>query len=129
MEKSAPKVLVDEDTKSKSLMRELYESGIVAESTATLGIDGSSDRHVLSAASAGGMAVLTQNCPDFWALHEESTAHAGILLIHHDTKRPLSDKAIAMAIITVSTVAPIDGHIHSLNNYVFESPKQDEPLG
>jgi len=79
------RLLVDEDSQSKTLVRLLTEAGHDVLTAEQAGLNGLDDREVFERAIVEGRTLLTRNCADFVTFHHESSAHHGILGVYHDT--------------------------------------------
>jgi len=92
------RLLLDEDIKSRQLVRLLTEAGHDVQTTTDLGIDGTSDETVLARATNETRTVLAYNCSDFRALHEAAPTHAGILVVYREPGKELSRPDIVRAL-------------------------------
>lgn len=81
-ESSETRVLLDEDSQAKRLVRELEARGIDVATASSHGLAGKDDRAILVAATKEDRAVVTRNCDDFHELHRAGAHHAGIILIY-----------------------------------------------
>ena len=89
---------------------------------AEVGLLGARDSEHFALAARAGLPLITKNPEDFIALHEESSAHAGILVVYQDNvagkdMRP-SDVARALRNLFESGL-PIAGQVHVLNHWRF----------
>jgi len=78
------RILVDEDSQSRLLVRQLREAGHAVLTVNEAGLGGEADPTVLDFGCEDHRAVLTANVRDFRCLHEHGVEHAGILAICHD---------------------------------------------
>jgi predicted nuclease of predicted toxin-antitoxin system len=78
------RLLVDEDSQSRTLVRLLGEAGRGVLAVAAAGLNAAADREVLQRAILEQRVLLTRNCDDFLALHRELANHAGILAVYQD---------------------------------------------
>jgi predicted nuclease of predicted toxin-antitoxin system len=114
------RLLVDEDTQAKILVTMLRNDShnVLTVNEATLA--GCSDSVVLDYARQNDRVVLTQNCDDFEALHENDPNHPGILVIYKndDYSKDLSFKAIVRSIANLEAagISPINQFI-ALNQW------------
>jgi predicted nuclease of predicted toxin-antitoxin system len=70
------RLLVDEDTQAKRLVKLLREAGHDVLTVEEAGLGAHPDMQVLEYARRENRIVLTRNCEDFRALHEAGTQHA-----------------------------------------------------
>ena len=114
------RLLLDEDIKSRQLVRLLSEAGHDVQTTSDLGIDGASDIAVLAAAKAENRIVLTYNCSDFRALHDSNPNHAGILVVYQEPEKELSRPEIVRAISNVEKAGvSLPMALHALNQWKY----------
>ncbi len=117
--KALLRILVDECTSAKSLVGMLRAAGFdVVTSAETLGI-GASDADIFAYAQSDQRVILTHNCADFKALHEEHPGHCGLFLIYEDRdSRDLTYRQIVAAIHRVDREPdkPIGGRAIVLNH-------------
>lgn len=112
----ALRLLLDEDIKSKLLVRLLRERGHDVATTADLGIDGQPDFFVLRRATVEDRIVLTYNCDDFRELHESDASHAGIILVYQEPGKSMDRKAIVAALDNLEKASvALPGTLHALN--------------
>jgi predicted nuclease of predicted toxin-antitoxin system len=78
------RLLVDEDSQAKTLVRLLGEAGHDVLTVDAAGLNSMADHQVLRRAIQDGRALLTRNCGDFLALHADSPDHHGILAVYQD---------------------------------------------
>jgi predicted nuclease of predicted toxin-antitoxin system len=78
------RLLVDEDSQARTLVRLLVEAGHDVLTADAAGLNSLEDAEVLARAHDEQRALLTRNCSDFLALHEERSPHFGILAIYQD---------------------------------------------
>lgn len=79
------RLLVDEDSQARTLVRLLVEAGHDVLTVEAAGLNAMADREVLARAVHEQRALLTRNCGDFLALHGEAPDHRGILAIYQDS--------------------------------------------
>ena len=78
------RLLVDEDSQSRTLVRLLVEGGHDVLTVEAAGLNAMADREVLGRAIQEQRALLTRNCGDFLDLHGAVPNHHGILTIYQD---------------------------------------------
>jgi predicted nuclease of predicted toxin-antitoxin system len=103
-------LLIDEDTQAKPLVNLPKKAGLA----------GAVDSVVLDYARESNRVLLTQNCDDFKALHEENPDHPGILAIYHndDRSKDMSRQAIVKAIASLEAAnIPLVNQFISLNQW------------
>lgn len=112
------RLLVDEDTQARTLVRLLHEVGhdvLTAEAAALSSLD---DREVLARAISEHRALLTRNCGDFLQLHGELPEHSGILAVYQDAD-PLKSMTYAEIVRAIGNVASsgamVEGELIVLN--------------
>ncbi len=104
------KLLLDE-MYSPALARELRAAGVDVKTVAELGLAGSADAEVFSAAHAQGRAVLTENVGDFARIFAEYVAagrrHPGVLiaLSSRFSRRPADIGAIVSAVLACADLS------------------------
>jgi predicted nuclease of predicted toxin-antitoxin system len=104
------KLLLDE-MYSPALAQELRASGVDVDTVAELGLAGSSDPEVFSAALAHDRAVLTENVADFARIFAEHLAagqhHPGVLiaLSSRFSRRPAGIGAIVAAVLACAALS------------------------
>ena len=78
------RLLVDEDSQAKTLVRLLREAKHDVVTAEQAGLNALDDREVLTRAVSEGRAILTRNCADFLSLHGQNSDHPGILAVYQD---------------------------------------------
>jgi len=93
-------LLIDEDAQAKPLVRLLKASGHDVLTINDLDMAGTPDEEVLAFAKQKSRLVLTRNCDDFEALHENNADHSRILLVYRDANKSkdMTYEAIVRAI-------------------------------
>jgi hypothetical protein len=80
------RLYLDEDSMSRSLVRELRARGIDVTTALEVGTLGYDDASQLEFAKSCGRVIYTYNVSDYYNLHTEYMAenksHAGIILVH-----------------------------------------------
>ena len=94
------RLLVDEDSQAKVLVRLLKSYGHSIFTVNDLGIAGAPDEEVLTVARKTNRVLLTHNCNDFKELHISGLCHAGILLVYRSSNRAknMDYQSIAQAV-------------------------------
>ena len=113
-------LLVDECLAAGPLVNMLRSAGHdVATSIEVFGI-GVSDAAVFEHGKREGRAILTFDCGDFAALHQEDAAHFGILLVYQDgDSRDMTYHEIVIAIDHAVQSCPdgLAGKVIALNHF------------
>lgn len=78
------RLLVDEDTQAKTLVRLLRDAGHDVVTVEAAGLASVADAGVLNHAIREIRVLLTRNCGDFLALNRVVRDHPGILAIYQD---------------------------------------------
>lgn len=78
------RLLVDEDSQGRVLVRLLREAGHDVRTVAEANLEAQTDEAVFVLAKQERRVLLTRNVKDFQALHEEDADHAGLLVEHQD---------------------------------------------
>ena len=97
------RLLIDEDTQSRLLIRLLRETGHELTTVSDVQMEGRPDRDVLAYACSKNLIILTRNARDFYMLHEQNPEHPGILAIYHD-KEPAKNMDYKSIVKAVSNV-------------------------
>ena len=94
------KLLIDEDSLAKPLVKILRKVGHDVVTVNEVGLTGQSDCIVLNYAKEKGRVILTHNCRDFDFLHQENPIHCGILAIYKnaDYSKNMTRQEIVKAI-------------------------------
>lgn len=114
------KLLIDEDTQDKVLVRLLRQAGHDVITVNEAGIMSQSDAKVLDYARKADRVLLTLNCRDFQALHTVNPHHPGILAIYQEANlfKKMGFQAIIKAIANLETAdVPIANQFISLNHW------------
>ena len=112
------RLLIDEDSLAKILVKMLRVAGHDVITVNEVGLSGQPDPVVLNYARQNNRILLTHNCRDFEALHQEDPNHPGILLIYEnkDYSKDLSRQAIVRALANLETAnVPLANQFISLN--------------
>jgi predicted nuclease of predicted toxin-antitoxin system len=101
------KLLVDEDTQDRLLVKLLRNAGHDVITVNESGLMGEADPVVLDYARANDRLLLTYNCGDFEALHQTFPTHPGLLVIYRDADRSknMSFQEIVKAIANLEAAA------------------------
>ncbi len=86
------RLLLDEDSQGKLLVRLLREAGHDVETVCEAGLEARRDADVLAYARQQDRVLLTRNVRDFLVLHEANAEHPGILAEYQD-KDPAKNMA------------------------------------
>jgi predicted nuclease of predicted toxin-antitoxin system len=112
------RLLVDEDSQAKTLVRLLRAAGHDVLTAEDAGLNSLADSEVLARAVTEVRALLTRNCGDFLALHEGHPDHRGILAVYQDTN-PAANPAYADIVRAIGNVegsgVALDGAFIVLN--------------
>ena len=94
------RLLLDEDSQGKALVRLLQDAGHDVETVYGAGLASEPDPVVLGYAKRTGRILLTRNAEDFELLHEMNRSHFGILVEYqnNDPSKNLSFEQIVDAI-------------------------------
>ena len=114
------RLLVDEDTQDKLLIKFLREAGHEVLSVNEANLMGKDDPLILDYAKTCNYVLLTLNCKDFRVLHQESPLHQGILAIYQeaDSSKKMSFRAIVKAIANIEAAQiPLAGQFVNLNQW------------
>ncbi len=114
------RLLIDEDSLAKILVKMLRVAGHDVITVNEVGLSGQPDPVVLNYARQNNRILLTHNCRDFEALHQEDPNHLCILLIYEnkDYSKDLSRQAIVRALANLETASvPLANQFISLNSW------------
>ena len=78
------RLLLDEDSQGKLIVRLLREGGHDVETVSEAGLEARRDPEVLEYARQAGRVLLTRNVRDFLELHEVNADHPGVLVEYQD---------------------------------------------
>ena len=112
------RLLVDEDTQAKTLVRLLSQDGHDVLTAKDAGLNSMSDAEVMTVAINENRVLLTKNCADFLLLNTEIRRHSGILAIYQgaDPSKNMRYAHIAKAIHNVEqSGVSLDGQLLALN--------------
>jgi predicted nuclease of predicted toxin-antitoxin system len=111
---------MDEDIQAKQLVNLLKQAGHDVVTVNELNFMGQQDSFILDYAKKENRVLLTRNCKDFEALHEENSNHAGILAIYQDSNssKNLTFQTIVKAINNLeSAQIPLNNQFIPLNHW------------
>ena len=114
------KLLIDEDTQDKLLVRLLRNAGHDVITVNEAGLMGQTDPIVLDYARANSRLLLTYNCDDFEELHQVNSLHSGILAVYRDanSKKDMTFKTIVRALANLEAAnIPLANQFISLNQW------------
>jgi hypothetical protein len=116
----ALRLLVDEDTQARTLVRLLETAGHDVTTVNAESLQGLDDGAVLRLAAVSGRVLLTRNAADFLALHQADPAHAGIVAIYQDAD-PMKNMTYAEIVRALgnldSSGIPVVGVFNVLNAF------------
>ena len=116
----ALKLLIDEDSLAKPLVKNLRKVGHDVVTVNEIGLSSQTDLVVLNYARENNRILLTHNCQDFEVLHQENSNHQGILAIYRDadSSKNMSRQAIVRAIANLEAAnIPLANQFISLNQW------------
>ncbi len=100
------RLLLDEDTQAKRLIRLLRDAGHDVQTATEAGLIHKPDAQVLAQAAREARLVMTRNCGDFLALHRAAPDPPGVLAIYqHNTASDISDTDIVQALANLEAVS------------------------
>jgi predicted nuclease of predicted toxin-antitoxin system len=114
------RLLIDEDSLAKVLVKILRVADHDVITVNELGLSGQPDPVVLNYARQNNRILLTHNCRDFEALHQENPRHPGILAIYEnrDYSKDLSRGEVVKAIANLEAAnIPLSNQFISLNHW------------
>lgn len=100
------KLLVDEDTQSKRLLRQLEQAGHDVQSVNSLGQNGMTDDEVFALAQQHQRVILTHNCGDFQQICQREKTHCGVVGIFRERVNKFADAAIIAALQKLEDAIP-----------------------
>lgn len=113
-------LLVDECLAAGPLVNLLRSAGHDVVTSIDVFGTGVSDTTVFEHGKRERRAILTFDCGDFAALHQEDAAHSGILLVYQDgDSRDMTYREIAIAVDHAVQSCPdgLAGHLIVLNHF------------
>jgi hypothetical protein len=112
------RLLLDEDSQSRRLVELLRAGGHDVLTVGESNQAGAPDSAVLNMAADTGRVLLTRNCADYLALHEQGTAHGRILCVYQDSdpSKAMRYEDIACALMNLErSEVTVDGVFLALN--------------
>lgn len=106
------RLLIDEDTQYRAIVEALRASQHDVLTANEAALTGQPDSIVLDFARQENRILLTRNCKDFLALHQNNPSHPGILAIYQD-RNYSKDMTIAEV---VNAIANLEANGISLEN-------------
>lgn len=97
------KILIDEDSQAKLLVKKLRDTGYDVKTVAEAGLNGRADSIIFEYAKSSKRVLLTQNCADFLALHQADPDHHGILLVYKNSS-PEKDMSVDQIVSSIANV-------------------------
>jgi hypothetical protein len=113
-------VYLDDCAFAYDTVNALTIAGFRVVTPAEAGLSGAPDRDHLAYTARTGLALITKNPEDFLRLHDQSSAHAGVLLIYqdNDVTRDMRPADVARTVRNLLDAGlPIAGHVHVLNHW------------
>lgn len=121
------RLLLDEDSQSKFLVRLLREAGHDVLTVGEAGLEAHTDAAVFAYAQQAQRVLLTRNVLDFRALHEADADHAGILIEFQDSD-PTKNLSAADVVRAISNIEAsgweVAGQFVGLNAWIFPPPAE-----
>jgi hypothetical protein len=121
------RLLLDEDSQGKLLVRLLREAGHEVLTVSDAGLEARDDAEVLAFPRQERITLWTRHVKDFRALHERQPDHAGILVEHQDRdpEKNLGASALVQAAGNIEASGwDIAGQFVSLNAWRSETPPE-----
>jgi hypothetical protein len=119
------RLLLDEDSQSRLLIRLLTEAGHDVLTVGDADLIGHSDAEVLKCAMQHDRTLLTRNVDDFLALHEEEAVHPGISA-EYEYREPAKNTSAVRIVQAVANLessgCDIAGQFIALNAWNFDPP-------
>jgi uncharacterized protein with PIN domain len=116
------RLLVDEDSQGRILVRLLRAAGHDVLTVEEAGLHSQGDPEVFALAKQEQRVILTRNVRDFEALHEADPAHPGILVEHQD-RDPAKNRKEADIVRAIGNIEAtgwdISGQLVALNAWSY----------
>ena len=115
-------LLLDEDSQARRLVELLRARGHDVLTVGNSDQAGASDSAVLKLAASTDRILLTRNCADYLALHEQGAAHSGILCVYQDSNpaKTMSYENIACALTNLGhSEIRLEGVFLALNAWLY----------
>lgn len=116
------RLLLDEDSQARRLVELLRTRGHDVLTVAESNQAGAPDSVVLDMAADAGRVLLTRNCADYLASHEQGGAHSGMLCVFQDPdpSKAMSYEDIARALGNLErSEVPLEGVFLALNAWLY----------
>ena len=116
------RLLVDEDSQAKPLVNLLRGASHDVETVNEASLMSQPDPVILDYARQNNRVLLTRNCRDFRALHQEDPNHPGILAVYREANpsKNMSRQAVVKAIANLETAeVPLANQFIPLNQWNF----------
>lgn len=119
------RLLLDEDTQARRLIRLLREAGHDVRTATEVGLIHKPDSEVMAEAAREARLVMARNCADFNALHRAAADPPGVLAIYqHGAASDLSDADIVQALANLEATCTetgwmLDGRFIALNPWSY----------
>lgn len=111
---------MDEDSQDEHLVNLLRKAGHDVVTVNEVGLTGQNDLIILDYSKQTQRLLLTFNCDDFQALHQENPTHPGIIVVYHNFEfsKDMSFGDIIGAIANLEAAQiPLAGQFISLNQW------------
>ena len=116
------RLLADEDSQSRILIRLLREAGHDVLTVNEAGLHTHGDQEVFARAQSEQRVLLTRNGKDFEALHEADQTHPGILVEYQD-RDPAKNLKVADTVRAIGNLEAsgwdLTGQFIALNAWIF----------
>ena len=116
------RLLLDEDSQARRLVDLLRARGHDVLTVGESDQAGAPDSAVLHMAVHTSRVVLTRNCADYLALHEQNAGHGGILCVYQGSNpaKVMSYEDIALALTNLErSGVRLEGSFLALNGWVY----------
>ena len=116
------RLLLDEDSQARRLIELLRARGHDVLTVGESDQAGAPDNIVLNIAAATSRILLTRNCADYLALHEQGAAHGGILCVYQDSNpaKAMGYEDIACALMNLEqSDVRLEGAFLALNAWLY----------
>jgi predicted nuclease of predicted toxin-antitoxin system len=116
------RLLIDEDSQAKRLVKLLRSANHDVLTAAEAGLNGQPDNVVLDYAIHKNRTLLTFNCRDFQKLHSINSNHSGILAVYRDAQfsKNMDFQTIVKAIANIEASGiSLTNQFISLNQWIY----------
>lgn len=116
------RLLLDEDSQARRLVELLRARGHDVLTVGESGQAGAADSAVLNIATDTDRVLLTRNCADYLALHEQGATHGGILCVYQDSNpaKAMCYEDIACALMNLErSEVRLNGVFLALNAWLY----------